>query len=227
MTGYSPFLAVLTGIFEFGAAVWTLTGTGRKRILLPVAALLLLLAGYQFAEVAVCSDPARLLWARWAYFDISWLPPLGIWLAAILGFSGRRGMKVIALAYFAAAAAFCLWIFADPSCITKSVCQVVTARYISSDPFEWAYAVFYQSGLAVMVFGATAGLARTTDAVLRKHLADLQAGTLGFILPALAIRILSSEPKGLLPSVMCHFALVQAVFLCGIVLRERRPAASK
>ncbi len=221
-SGYFPLLAVLTGFFEFGAAAWTLTQKGRKRILHPIAAIFLFLAGYQFAEVAVCSHPDNLLWARWAFFDITWLPPLGLWLAAVLGFPGKRGPKILAGAYFAAAAALCVWIFADPGCITKTVCQMVTARFYHPLLFDTVYGIFYQLGLMTIVFAAAAGMARMSDGVLRGHLALLQTGLLGFIFPALAVRVLAREPEGLIPSVMCHFALVLAFALFAIVLRERR-----
>lgn len=58
MPEYSPILAGITGAFEVLAAMYTLTGPGRKRILRPVGLILLLLAGYQFAELAVCANPA-------------------------------------------------------------------------------------------------------------------------------------------------------------------------
>jgi hypothetical protein len=225
MGGYSPALAVATGIFEFAAAAWTLSRRGRKRFLHPAAALFLFLAGYQIAEVAVCAHPANLAWSRWAFFDITWLPPVGIWLVAALGFPGRLRPKIFAGGYFLLAAALSVWIFADPTCITRSVCQVVLARYGHPRVFELAYGVFYQFGLAAMVFMATAGMARTADTVLRKHLANVQAGVLGFVFPAFAVRVLTREPAGLMPSVMCHFALVLAVFLAALVGRESRLAA--
>ena len=222
MPEYSPILAVVTGCFELLAALYTLTGPGRKRILYPVGLILLLLAGYQFAEVAVCANPGNLSLSRLSFFEITWLPPVGIWLIALLIRPGRKWLKAAALAYFTAAAAICVWISADAGCITKSVCQVVVARYFQSSLFEIVYGVFYQSGLAVMVFGAAAGMAQADDIVLRKHLANVQVGVLGFMLPALVLRFLVREPLGILPSVMCHFALVFAVSLVALVVRERR-----
>ena len=66
-------------------------------------------------------------------------------------------------------------------------------------------------------------MAGAGDAASRKHLANLQLGVLGFIAPSLAVRMLFDEgPGDLLPSVMCHFALVLAVSLFGLVVRERK-----
>ena len=68
---YSPLLAIVTGIFEFGAAIFAFVSAGRKHILYPAGLILLLLAGYQFAEVAVCSQPENLFFARVAFFNIT------------------------------------------------------------------------------------------------------------------------------------------------------------
>jgi hypothetical protein len=222
MPSYSPLLAIATGLFEFGAAGFALRSPGRRRILRPTALIFLLLAGYQFAEVAVCAAPDQRIFTRLAFFDISWLPPLGLWLMVQLVSPRRRALAVLPLAWFAAAVLIVTWIFIDPGCLTKSVCQTVIARYAQARPFEILYGVFYQSGLGVLIFGTTVGLARDADPVLRRHLADLQAGVLGFVLPSLAVRVLLREPQGVLPSIQCHFALILAVFLLSLVLRERK-----
>ena len=192
---------------------------------MPVALIFLFLAGYQFAEIAVCAAPENLLLTRLAYFDISWLPPFGLWLMVQLISPRRRGLILIPLVWFAAAALIVAWVFVDPGSVTKSVCQTVIARYFHPPVFEVLYGLFYQVGLAVIIFGTTAGLAGAKDPILRKHLAVFQAGILGFVMPSLAVRILLRDPQGVLPSVQCHFALVLAFFLFVLVLRERRAAS--
>jgi len=219
---YSPLLAVITGVFEFIAALFVFLGPGRKRILYPVGVLFLLLAGYQFSELAVCYNPSQLLFARIAFFDITWLPPLAMWIGLQLISDRKKWMVFIPLAYFSAGLALATWVLVDPNCVTKSVCEVVIARYISPNPFDIVYALYYQSGLFVLIFGTAVGLAYEANPVLRKHLANLQVGILGFVLPSLVIRILVSNSGGITASVMCHFALFLAVSLVFLVLRERR-----
>ncbi len=221
---YSPLLAVLTGLLEFGAGIWVFLGLrfGRKRILLPQAIIFILLAGYQFAEVAVCGHSENRIWTQLAFFDITWLPPLGLWLCARLSAPRNRWLRTAAFFDFALAFAFSVWIFVDPQPITRSVCQLVVARYFPTAAFDIAFALFYQISLLATIFGAAAGMASAEDRVLRKHLANLQTGLLGFLLPALAVRILVTEADGLMPSVMCHFAIVLAISLFISVLRERR-----
>ena len=122
----------------------------------------------------------------------------------------------------ALALAFSVWILAAPGAITMSVCELVIARYFSAGGFDFSYALFYQLSLLVTIFGAAAGMAAAEDVVGRKHWANLQTGLLGFLLPALAVRLLLAESDGILPSVMCHFAAVLAASLFVLVLRERR-----
>lgn len=220
---YSPLLAIITGVLEFAAAVWVFAGLdrGRRRILAPAGMILLLLAGYQFAEVAVCSRPDMKFFTRLAFFNITWLPPLGLWLGAQFNLPKSRWLRTAAFIDFALAAGLSIWIFSDTRAITKSVCQTVIARYLHAPLFDIVYGIFYQGSLGVLVFAAAAGMASAEDPVLRKHWANLQVGILGFVLPAMAIRVLVNEQPGLLPSVMCHFALFLAVSLFFLVLRER------
>jgi len=221
---YSPLLAIITGILEFGAAGWIFLnpGRGRKRILNPVGLIFLLLAAYQFSEVAVCSNPEMKLLTQLAFFNITWLPPLGLWLGAQFNLPQSRWLRAAALIDFGAALAFSVWIFADPQAITQSVCQMVIARYYHAPLFDIAFGIFYQASLGLVVFAGAAGMASAQDPIIRKHWANLQAGILGFVLPALSVRVLVNEKPGLLPSVMCHFALLLAASLFFLVLRERK-----
>jgi len=224
MPEYSPVLALVSGVLELAAAAYALSGPGRKRVLRPVAAILLLLAGYQFAEVAVCAHPAVPFFSRLAYLVITWLPPLGLWLAAVLDAGRIKALGGLAAVYAAAAAGFSAWIAVDGGVVGRSVCETVLARYFPGAPFDVAYAVYYQTGLVAVVFGSGIAMASAGEGVARKHLANLQLGVLGFIFPSLAVRLLDSGPgRGdALPSVMCHFALVLAASLVGLVARERR-----
>ena len=226
MPEYSPTLAVVTGLIEVAAGIFTLSGPGRKALLRTVAAILFLLAGYQFAEVAVCARPGTLALSRLAFFVILWLPPVGIRLVVELADRRAKGLRAVSRLYFGAAAGLAVWILADPGCITRSVCQVVMARYFPEAAFDIAYGVFYQTGLLIMVFGAGALMASSSNALARKHLTNVQLGVLGFMFPALAVRVLADEPAGLLPSVMCHFAVVLAASLLALVVRERRAAGA-
>jgi hypothetical protein len=221
---YSPILGLVTGGLEVAAGVYALAGPGRKTILRPAAIILFLLAGYQFSEVLVCANPQASAFSRLAYLIITWLPPFGLRLAVVLDERRNRVLRAANAVYFAAAAALCVWVLSDAGLITRSVCDAVVARYFLARPFDVIYGLFYQSGLLWVVFGAGIGMALAADPVRRKHLAHLQMGVLGFMFPAIAVRILVGGPGDMLPSVMCHFALVLAASLFALILRERRTA---
>jgi len=219
---YSPVLAIFTGVFEFSAAVFAFLSRGRKQVLYPVGLLLLFLAGYQFSEVAVCSNPGNLLYSRIAFFDITWLPVIGLWLIFQLSPPQNKWFRLIPGFYFTAGLALSVWIIADANCISKSVCEVVIARFFSPNPFDTLYGVFYQTGIAFMVFFSVVRMVYTEDKIIRKHLMNLQTGVLGFVLPSLALRVLLDKPGAILPSVMCHFAIILALSLVFVILREKR-----
>lgn len=225
MPAYSPILGLVTGVLEVAAGAYVSSSPGRKTVLRPVAAILFLLAAYQFAEIAVCARPNVLVLSRAAYLIITWLPALGLRLAAVLDAGKIRTLKPVSLFYFAAAGVLSVWVLAAPDVINRSVCELVLARYFLTRPFDVVYGVFYQTGLLAVVFGSGLALAKADDAVLRKHLANLQLGVLGFMFPSLAVRLLfAGRPGDLLPSVMCHFAFILAASLFALALRERRTA---
>ncbi len=225
---YSPLLAIVTGVLEFAAAGWIFLspGRGRRRIIYPMGVIFLLLAAYQFAEVAVCSRPDVTALTRLAFFNITWLPPMGLWLGSQFDSPKTGWLRAAALIDFALALGLSIWIFTSPRIITGSVCQTVIARYLDAPLFDVVYGIFYQGSLGVLIFAAAAGMAAADDPVLRKHWAYLQAGILGFMLPAMAVRILVNEQPGLLPSVMCHFAIILALCLFIAAVRERKIAAA-
>jgi hypothetical protein len=224
---YSPILALVTGALEVAAGAYALLSPGRKTVLRPVAVLLFLLAAYQFAEVAVCSNPAALAYSRLAYVLITWLPPCALLLAVTLDGRRSKALRTATVVYFAAAAGLCAWILADHSVITRSVCNLVLARYFQATVFSIVYALFYQSGLLWVIFGSGKARAASRDATARKHLAGLQMGVLGFMIPAIAVRVLTPGPGDILPSVMCHFAVIMAASLVVMAVRERRLAGQK
>jgi hypothetical protein len=225
MTGYVPALGVATGLFELGVAASALRGRGDPRLLRPVALLLVLLAGYQFLEVLACGTPASAWPARWAFVDIVWLPPLGVWLIVQLAESTPPLARAAARQLFYAAGALSAWVLVDPSFVTRTVCNVVLARYEHGTPLYVMYGGFYQAGLGAMMLGASAALAITDDPRRRRHLADVQMGTIAFVVPSLLTELLLPGTAGAMPSVMCHYALILAVFLARLVAREQHASA--
>lgn len=224
MTGYSPALSILTAAFEIALVVVALRSRGRRSVLRPVAGLLLVLAVYQLLEVAVCSRPDDLLLARLAFCDVVWLPPLGQWLILQCSPSPPRWLHRVVIGFFVGAGLLCVWVLADSSFLVGTVCSTVFATYEHGTPFHHVYGVFYEVGMGGTIVGAAIAMVHTADQDGRRHLADLQLGILGFMIPALFTQLVWKELDPSLPSIMCHYALVLAVLLGRVIRRERRRA---
>lgn len=222
---YSPIVGMATAGFELAVAVWALLGRGRSDILRITAAILIFLAGYQIAEVLICAvDPAYGILPRLAFADVTWLPPLGLLLCARLFTPRSRVASAAAYAMLAAGVGIMAWIALDPGFVTSSVCSTVFARYTHTLPRFLVYSGFYWVGLLGMVGFSAYGARAARDAGARRQFAELRTGSVGFILPSLVVTWFVPTANGALPSIMCHFALVLAVFLTRLVLVERRLA---
>jgi hypothetical protein len=222
--GYSPTLALCTAAFEITVAVLAFRSPGSRPILRTTGGILLLLAGYQLLEVFLCGHPESSLGARLAFADVIWLPPMGVLLILELAAPTHRVLRRLVGSLFVVAAFLATWILLDPGFVRLTICQAVIATYHSASPLYTFYGAFYQLGLFAMMLGAAFGLVHCEDKGLRRHLADVQAGTIGFVVPALLLEVVRPEFSGSMPSVMCHFALVLAIFLARLVLREKRAA---
>lgn len=221
MNEYIPALGIATGLFELYVAILALRHDGNQRLLRPTALLLTLLAGYQFLEVLVCGR-TDLSWpARLAFVDIVWLPPLGVWLIVQLTDGVPPIVRRAARQLFMVAGVLSILVMLDPTFVTRSVCKSILARYDHGTPLYSVYGAFYQLGLLAMMLGASRALAVTSDPARRAHIADIQMGTIAFVVLSLLTELLVPGTAGAMPSVMCHYALILAIFLARMVRRER------
>lgn len=225
--GYSPILAVATAGFEIVAGGWALTvRAGSRSVRYTTGAILLLLAGYQLTEVAICADVAAAgFLPRLAFLIVTWLPPLGLLLIAQLRRPRSRPLYGVACTMLAAAAGIAVWIVVDRSFASASVCNAVYARYAHAMPRFQAYAGFYWIGLLGMLVGSGYGAATCNEPRRRKQLEAVLVGTIAFIAPAMAVSWFVPAARGALPSILCHFALLFALCLAWLIHLERRTAA--
>lgn len=218
---YSPILAIATAAFEIIVAGWAFAARSEaesRGIIRTTGVILLLLAGYQLAEVAICADVgAAGFLPRLAFIIVTWLPPLGLLLIAQLRRPRSRISNGSAYAMLAAAAGIVVWIAVDRSFASASVCNAVYARYTHTMPRFFVYSFFYWLGLAGMIVFSGAGAVTCREPRCRRQLTWLFVGTVGFIAPSIALSWFVPPARGALPSIMCHFALLLAVCLAGLV----------
>ncbi len=222
---YSPGLAIATACFEISVAVWALRGPGERSIIRTTGAILLLLAIYQIIEVSICSNvSAAGFLPQLAFIAVTWLPPLGLVLIANLYRPRSRMLYRNAYSMLAVALGIVVWIALDRGFVSVSVCTAVFARYTSAAPRFMLYSGFYWLGLLGMILFSGYGVKTCDDCHRRRLLFQVFAGTLIFVVPSLLASYFVPPARGALPSVMCHFALLLAIFLTRLIYLERKPA---
>jgi len=222
---YNPLLSIVTATLEISAAVWAFRGPGRKNIVKTTGAILLFLAGYQILEALLCTgylptSPALL--SRIAFMVVAWLPPTGLLLVAQLYPTSTRRIHHYSFAMYI----FCIilvgWIISQRNFVSESVCMIVFARYSHPTALYQTYGIFYQTGLLGMLVLSAYGVTVCDDRHQRLLLGQVLLGSMAFIFPALVTIAVIPIAEDALPSIMCHFALLLAVFLVRLVSIERK-----
>ena len=234
LRAYSPILGIATAAFELGVAAWALARRrrGRPQVVLLAALLLVFLAGYQILEVVICwaGIGPRLLLSRLAFVDVAWLPPLTTLLLAALYGRGRPGahwLRGFGYLSLLLAGALCVWVVVDYRFVSQTMCEFLFARYRHIGPYFDLYGGFYQASQVSSALFAVLCLVRCPDARDRLAIADLVCGIILYLFPSLVVGIAYHAATAYgLPSIMCHLALVFAIFLARILRRElsARPA---
>ncbi len=222
---YNPLLSIFTAALEIGGAIWALRGPGRKPIIRTTASILLFLAGYQIVEAVFCTGMLPFtgsLLPRLAFIVVAWLPPMGVLLIARLYPTSSRILHWYANALFIFCAALVAGIAANKNFVSESVCLIVFARYTNPTPLYQTYGMFYQLGLISMLFISAYGVTVCDERHSRLLLGQVLLGSLAFIIPSLAVVAIIPVANNALPSILCHFALLLALFLMRLVTIEQR-----
>jgi hypothetical protein len=226
---YSPILSIFTATFEIAAAIWAFLGRGRKALLRVAATVLLFLAAYQIIETILCSNPEGLrVFGRIAFMVVLWLPPTGLLLLSLLAGSREKWLQIYTAVFYALALCIFIWLLVDRTPIGVSVCLVVFARYYDVIPsaLNLVYCGFYQLGLINMLFFSAILAVKTDDAFQRKLIGQILFGSLAFIIPALIVVNLFPIAEGTFSSILCHFALLLAIFIVRLIWLEKRHSSA-
>jgi hypothetical protein len=226
---YNPILSIATATLEIGAAVWALHGPGRKPTIHTVSAILFFLAAYQIIEAIFCTgSPVTLAFLpRLAFMVVAWLPPTGLLLVARLYPTKTHALYYFAYAMFIFCSVLVAGISMDRAFVTVTVCEIVFATYTNPTPLYQTFGFFYQSGLLSMLVISAYGVTICEDNQQRLLLGQVLLGSMAFILPALAIVSVVPIAEKALPSIMCHLALLLALFLIRLSWLERRIAVGE
>ncbi|AHC16726.1 hypothetical protein [Salinispira pacifica] len=224
---YSPLLSIITATLEIAAALYGILLIKKKQAAdWSIIVILMLLAGYQILEALNCSPGLSGMFSRAAFIDITWLPPLGLVFLALA--IPRASSRIIAGIYVLAGLAFSVWYAFFDTSVILSHCDTVIAVYTNSEPGRWLYAVFYQSGVLLLIilpFFFPRRVIGGADSFGLKNIRYFQLGVLGFMLPSLVTALIFTSLQRAMPSLMCHYALILAGFLF-LILRNRRRSAA-
>jgi hypothetical protein len=226
---YDPLLSIGTATLEIGAAVWALRGPGRKSIIYTTSAILVFLAGYQIVEAIFCTGSAVTLafLPRLAFMIVAWLPPTGLLLVSKLYPTQKPTLRWYAYGMYLFCAALVLGIATDKGFVSATVCEIVFARYANPTALYQTYGMFYQSGLLGMLLLSAYGVTISDDRRQRLLLGQVLLGSIAFIFPALVTVAVIPVANNALPSIMCHFALLLALFLIRLIWIERKETVSQ
>ena len=222
---YSPVLAIVTGTLEIAAALYFIIRIKNKNSASVILiSILFLLAGYQIFEALNCSDALYGKLTRAAYIDITWLPALGMLYIALA--QKKLMLRIVSFIYLAAALLFSIRYFIDPESVMLSHCENVIAVYFHPGAMNMLYSIYYQSAILLMAVIPSLIGRGIIEACRRKDLRDFQLGIIIFMLPSLITAVVFEALSHALPSVMCHFALLLAIFVIRILYREAQGLSS-
>jgi hypothetical protein len=222
---YSPILSILTATFEISSAILGFFFKGRRAVRFSAAILLLLLASYQIIEAVMCLDPSRFVeLARPAFMTVLWLPATGLLLLTFLAPVLHRFLKIYTGIFFTLALGIFVWQLIDKTPVGTSVCLVVFARYNDAMPrlLSLVYGIYYQLGLLSMLTFSALGVVKTADEFARWQIGQLLFGCLAFIIPAMLVTLLFPITEGAYASILCHLALLLAIFIVRILWSEKK-----
>ena len=219
---FSPLVMFLTFSFELLAAVWIIMRYkfDRRAALI----VLIFLAVFQIAEYQVCAQSGAQIWARIGFVATALLIPLGTSLIIAISRDvlGRR----LELVLWTLAALFIAWFLFVPSSVVFVWCGGNYSIYHLAPILGTLYGMYYFGALALMLLQINRRMHTRLSVAKARGLMGLGVGLSAFIIPTLIVNILDPTTVRAIPSILCGFAVVLAIFLTGVVapavLRPRK-----
>ncbi len=208
---FNPLVTLLSGTIEFAFALFSCfryskTAFGRLGIFL-----LLLLSVFQFSEYAICSGSTLPIWNRIGFAATTFLPALALQMTGII--TKRTFLTPIA---YVSATLIAFNILSLQNAFTATYCTGTFVLFELNDTLHYFLLVYY----IFFVFAAMIKLIKFlhqetngTDVALWTLL-----GYLSFIIPSIAVIIVSISSRAGIPSIMCGFAVLLAFVLLFKVL---------
>jgi hypothetical protein len=215
---FSPPVMIATFIIEVGLALCALWRYKVNTVTRLAVIMLLSLATFQLAEYMVCQGlgGSPLFWSRLGFAAITVLPPVGLHLLHVITKSKRRWIPLpgyMAAAGFMAFFAFSANSIVGNQCLGNYVIFQVGQHYAGG-----VYAGYYYGLLIVSLLFGWYHVRQKHDQKTRQAIAALMVGYSIFLIPTTAAVLADPGAVAAIPSVMCGFAVLQALALGLLVL---------
>lgn len=209
---------IATFIIEISLAVHTLWRYKLSSVTKISSTLLVCLATFQLAEYNVCEGSFGLDstgWAKLGYVAITLLPPLGIHLINRLS-NDKRQWPVVA-GYSLGASFVGLFLFATNG-ISAGTCLGNYVIFEQAPGSGLWYGAYYYGLLVVALAYGSMRTKAVKQTNIKKSLYSLMIGYLAFMVPTTFVNIIDPSTIAGIPSIMCGFAVIMALFISGKVL---------
>lgn len=216
---YSPTLAIITALFEITIALWALLQKkGRATVIRTTSIILLFLAAYQILEVLICANTHHsIILSRIAFMTVTWLPPAGLLLISPISPQLKRWYVITISILALAVNLMILW---DPDFVEQSACSVVFALFKTHKLKNLIFCGYYWLGLLSMIGFSYSGRKNNPSQHDAKLTLQIFIGTISFIVPSIVVSLSFPRLAGGLASILCHFAILLALFLMRLLFME-------
>lgn len=202
---------IATFLIEIGLLLYVVIRYKMNPLTRLIAAILLCLAVFQFAEFNVCENNAYLgnFYSRIGFIAITLLPPLGIHLVQTIA---KRGSSVIRALAWASGIGFAVVFGFSATAFESFACGGNYAVFQLSPGLGGLYFAYYYLWLFIGI-GLSLRYSLTANKKIREALILQVVGYLIFILPTSIVNAVHPPSIEAIPSVMCGFAVLYAFIL--------------
>lgn len=214
---FSPPVMAATFVIEVTLALYSYWRYKMSPIVRLIIIMLVLLATFQMAEYFVCGGfgLSGFDWARLGFVAITLLPPIGIHLAHLIAKSSKK--QIVMLAY-ASALVFVVYFALVSESVGHGQCLGNYVMFGVSGAVTAVYTLYYYGWLlaGIVACWRLSGAARSKQQ--KSALRALVVGYVAFLLPTTTVNLIDKQTLSGIPSIMCGFAVLLAIILCGWVL---------
>lgn len=214
---FSPPVMAATFVIEITLAIYTYWRYKMSAAVRLIIIMLVLLATFQAAEYFVCGGfgLSGFDWSRLGFVAITLLPPVGIHLAHLIAKSSKK--QIVMLAYASAMIFVVYFAFASES-VGHGQCLGNYVMFGISGTMTAIYTLYYYGWLlaGIVTCWRLSDTARSDQQ--KGALRALATGYVAFLLPTTTVNLIDKQTLSGIPSIMCGFAVLLAIILCGWVL---------